>query len=77
MLERKFYLETHKLHRKVRGREKRYASRRDAEHAEKTNNRVKRKVLNMCPWRSQVCQDKPGRSSGLRGVHHVNSLFDM
>jgi len=45
MLERKFYLETDRLQKLVRAREKPCSSRKDAEHAEKTNNRVKDKTI--------------------------------
>ena len=33
--------------------------------------------VKLYPSAPLVRQAKPGRSSGLGGVHHVNSLFDM
>ena len=38
---------------------------------------VKVKRIGRWRWRYLVRQAKPGRSCGLGGVHHVNSLFDM
>ncbi len=44
MLERKFYLETHRLHEMVGAREKPCSSRKDAEHAEKTKKQREKKA---------------------------------